>query len=274
VRVSGTGQSGVTVTLTQGTTTIGSTTTGSGGAYTIPNVAPGTYTATVTPPANTSCTPNPQSVTVSANQAATANFDCTPLAGAIIGTVRIDGVGAGGRVVVVSQGISTAGTATTNADGTYRVGSLAPGTYSVSVTPPAGGTCTPNPQTVTVQPNQDATANFDCTSPQNDFTIVFGDPPLSYRHIVVGISSETCAGFSLNPAQSGATWQTTWSGPGIVGSNSRSGTVDASNHVVDRQLINAFGTYNLHLSVVSGGTTRTADGSIIVSAAAGSCPPP
>lgn len=273
VRVSGVGQSGVLVLLSQGGTNIGQAATGANGTYTIANVPPGTYSAAIAPPANTSCAPNPQSVTVAANQASTANFDCTPLAGAIIGTVRFDGVGQGGQVVVVSQGISTAGTATTAADGTYRVSALAPGTYSVSVTPPAGGSCSPNPQTITVQSNQDATANFDCTTPQG-FAVTFGDPSPSYRHIVAGISGETCVGISATPAQPGATWTTTWTGSGTVGSNSRTGTFDASNHVTDRQPINdAAGTYNLHVSIVSGATTRTADASVVVTAAAGTCPP-
>ena len=273
VRVSGAGQSGVVVVLSQGSTNVGQAATGANGTYTIANVPPGTYSAAITPPANTTCTSNPQSVTVTANAAATANFDCTPVFGAIVGTVRFDGVGQGGRVVVVSQGISTAGTATTAADGTYRVSPLAPGTYSVSVTPPVGGTCTPNPQTITVVGNQDATANFDCTTPQ-DFAVTLGDPPPSYRHIVVGVSSETCVGISTTPAQPGATWTTTWTGSGTVGTNSRTGTFDASNHVVDRQPINdASATYNLHVTVVSGGTTRTADASVVVTAAAGTCPP-
>jgi len=273
VRVSGAGQPGVVVTLSQGATNFGQATTGADGTYTIANVVPGTYSAAITAPANTTCANNPQSVTVNPNQASTANFDCSPLAGAIIGTVRFDGVGQGGRVVVVSQGISTAGTATTAADGTYRVSALAPGTYSVSVTPPVGGSCTPNPQTITVQANQDATANFDCTTPQ-DFAVTFGDPSPSYRHIVAGVSGETCVGISTTPAQPGATWTTTWTGSGTVGSNSRTGTFDASNHVTDRQPINdAAATYNLHVSVVSGTTTRTADASVVVTAAAGTCPP-
>ncbi len=272
VRVSGTGQSGVVVTLSQGSTTVGTATTGSGGTYTIANVAPGTYSAAITPPANTTCTSNPQSVTVAANQASTANFDCTPLAGAIVGIVRFDGVGQGGRVVVVSQGIATAGTATTAADGTYRVSPLAPGTYSVSVTPPLGGSCTSNPQTITVQANQDATANFDCATPA-DFAVTLGDPPPSYRHIVVSVSAETCVGISATPAKPGATWTTTWSGTGTVGPNSRTGTFDASNHVVDRQPISLQGTYTLHVTVVSGSLTRTADASVVVTAAAGTCPP-
>lgn len=273
VRVSGVGQSGVLVLLSQGATNIGQAATGANGTYTIANIAPGTYSAAIAPPANTTCTPNPQSVTVAANQASTANFDCTPLAGAIVGTVRFDGVGQGGRVVVVSQGISTAGTATTAADGTYRVSPLDPGTYSVSVTPPVGGSCSSNPQTITVQANQDATANFDCTTPQ-DFAVTFGDPSPSYRHIVAGVSGETCVGISATPAQPGATWTTTWTGSGTVGTTSRTGTFDASNHVVDRQPINdASATYNLHVTVVSGTTTRTADASVVVTAAAGTCPP-
>ena len=272
VRVSGTGQSGVVVTLSQGTTTVGTATTSTGGTYTIANVAPGTYSAAIAPPANTTCASNPQSVTVTANAAATANFDCTPLAGAIVGIVRFDGVGQGGRVVVASQGISTAGTATTAADGTYRISPLAPGTYSVSVTPPVGGSCSPNPQNVTVQANQDATANFDCTTPQ-DFAVTLGDPPPSYRHIVAGVSSETCVGISATPAQPGATWTTMWTGTGTVGTNSRTGTFDASNHVIDRQPITLLGTYQLHVTVVSGSVTRTADASVVVTAAAGTCPP-
>ena len=274
VRVSGTGQSGVAVTLTQGTTTIGSTTTGTGGAYTFANVAPGTYSVTITPPANTTCTSNPQSVTVSANQSATANFDCTPLPGGIVGIVRIDGAPAPGRIVVVSQGIATAGTATTGLDGTYRVGSLAPGTYSVSVTPPAGGTCTPNPQTVTVQANQDATANFDCATPQNDFVVSFADPPLSYRHIVAGVSSETCAGIATTPAQPGGLWTITWSGPGTVGETTRSGVLDANGKAVDRQPINSFGTYFANGQVTVSARVRTVSGSTTVTSAAGSCPAP
>jgi len=272
VRVSGTGQSGIVVTLSQGTTTVGTATTGAGGTYTIADIAPGTYSAAITAPANTSCTPNPQTVTVAANEASTANFDCTPLAGAIVGTVRFNGVGQGGRVVVVSQGAATVGTATTAADGTYRVSALAPGAYSVSVTPPVGGTCASNPQTVTVPANQDATANFDCTTPPADFAVTLGNPPPSYRNFTA-TSSETCVGISATPAQLGASWTTTWTGPGTVGTTSRTGTFNASNLVVDRQPINLVGTYNLHVVIVSGSVTRTADASVVVTAAQGTCPP-
>ena len=191
----------------------------------------------------------------------------------IVGTVRFNGVGQGGRVVVVSQAGATVGTATTAADGTYRVAALAPGTYSASVTPPVGGTCTTNPQTVIVQPNQDATANFDCTTPPSDFAVTLGNPAPSYRNIAPG-SMETCVGISTTPPQPGATWTTTWTGPGVVGANSRTGTFNASNLVVDRQPINLVGTYNLHVVVVSGSLTRTADASVVVTAAQGTCPAP
>ena len=91
VRVAGVGQSGIAVTLTQGTATIGTATTGAGGTYTIANVPPGTYSVAVTAPSGADCSPNPKNVTVQSGQATTADFGCVLLPGQISGTVRLSG---------------------------------------------------------------------------------------------------------------------------------------------------------------------------------------
>lgn len=272
VRVSGVGQSGVVVTLTQGSTAAGTATTGAGGTYTIQNVPPGSYSAAIAAPSGTACTPNPQNVTVQSTQAATANFDCTPLPGAIGGTVRLDGTGAPGIAVTVKQGSATVGNTITSATGTYIVIGLPPGPYQASITPPANSTCPNNPLDVVVQADQQTTANFDCTTIPNEFVTSLTNPPPSYRSISAG-SSELCSGITTTPAQPGGAWTTTWSGTGTVGATARSGTLDASGHAVDRQPINQVGTYNLTASVTSGGTTRSASGSVVVTAAQGTCPP-
>jgi hypothetical protein len=114
--------------------------------------------------------------------------------------------------------------------------------------------------------------NFTCTI-TNDFAVSLIDPPPSYRHIVSGVSAETCTGISTNPARPGGSWTATWSGPGTVGVTQRSGTLDGAGHAVDRQPINQLGTYNLDVTVIASGLTRSASGSVVVVAAAGSCPP-
>ncbi len=272
VLVNGSGQAGVSVSLAQGSTTIGSTTTGADGTYSLSNIPPGIYSASITPPANTACTPNPQDVTVQSSQTATANFTCTSLPGTVSGTVLVNGLGQSGVLVTLTQATNTIGTATTGTGGAYTISSVPPGTYSASITAPAGTVCTNTPQNVTVQANQTSTVNFTCTI-SNDFSVSLIDPPPSYRHIVSGVSAETCTGISTTPARPGGAWTTTWSGPATVGATQRTGSLDASGKAVDRQPINQVGTYNLNVSVVANGLTRTASGSVVVTAAAGTCPP-
>jgi hypothetical protein len=274
VTVNGTGQSGVAVTISQGSTTVGTATTGTGGTYTVVNLPPGTYSASITRPANTSCTSETQNVTVQANQTATANFACTSLPGAVSGTVFVDMVARAGVSVTLMQGGNTIGTTTTAANGSYSFANLAAGSYSVGINPPADAACPSNPQAATVQANQTTTVNFNCVAIVNEFAVTLDNPSPSYRHIVVGVSSETCTGMSTNPAQPGGTWTTMWTGPGTVGVTSRSGVLDATGKATDRQPINLTGTYNVNASVTAGGTTRSANGSVTVTSAAGSCPPP
>lgn len=271
VRVDGVGRTGVTVTLTQGATTIGTATTVAGGTYTIANVQPGAYTVAITPPAGTVCTTSSQGVTVQSNVASTADFDCTTAPGAVTGVVRVNTVGQSGVTVTLTLGAATIGTATTGTGGTYTISNVQPGTYTATITPPAGATCSTNPQPVTVQSNQVAVANFDCIN----FTVTLTNPSPSYRHISAS-ASETCTGITTTPAQPGGTWTTTWTGTGTVGATQRSGVLNASGTAVDRQPITFSGTpatYNVNVNVTAGGATRSGTGSVTVQTAAGTCPP-
>jgi len=77
VTVDGTGESGVAVTLREGTTVIGTTTTGTSGTYSFTNVATGTKNVSITPPEGATCEDTDQDVTVPGGGTATANFACT-----------------------------------------------------------------------------------------------------------------------------------------------------------------------------------------------------
>ncbi|HYN81944.1 MAG TPA: carboxypeptidase-like regulatory domain-containing protein [Gemmatimonadaceae bacterium] len=261
---------GAAVTARQGTTTVGSATTGSNGTYTIPNLLPGAYTIGMTPPPNAICPTTQRDVTVQSNLTTTADFDCTSAPGSVTGAVRLNNVGQSGVTVTLTQGATTIGTAATAAGGTYTISNVQPGTYTATITPPAGAFCSTNPQTVTVQSNQAATANFDCIN----FTVNLSNPAPSYRHIVPNVSSETCTGITTTPAQPGASWTTMWTGTGTVGATQRSGTLNASGMAVDRQPISQIGTYNVNATVNSGAGARSGTGSVTVQAGAGTCPAP
>jgi hypothetical protein len=188
----------------------------------------------------------------------------------VSGIVLVNGLGQSGVSVTLTQSTTTIGTATSGTGGAYTIANVAPGTYSAAITPPAGTVCTNTPQSVTVQANQNSTANFTCAT---DFSVSLINPLPSYRHIVNGVSAETCTGISTTPARPGGTWTTTWTGTGTVGATQRTGSLDATGKAVDRQPINLVGTYNLNVSVVANGVTRTATGSVVVTAAAGTCLP-
>jgi hypothetical protein len=262
----------VLVTAKQGSTTSGSGTSGANGIYTIGNLAPGNYTAIVTPKVGTFCATSEKTATVQSSQVTTVDFSCQTL-GKVGGTVRVNGAGQGGIVVSVTQGGSAVGTATTANDGTYTVSNLLPGSTSVSIPTPAGTSCTTNPLTVTVAANSTATANFDCNNiPSNEFSVTLEDPGPSYRHIAAG-SSEVCTGFSTNPAKPGASYTATWTGAGTTGGTTRTGMLNSLGKGMDRQPIFQLGVFSVNITIVANSVSKSATSSVTVQAAQGTCPP-
>ena len=120
---------GATVTLTQGATTIASSTADASGNYNFAGLSNGSYTVT---PSKTgfNFTPPFQSVTVNgANQ--TANFTAAPQTWTVSGTVTPAANGAGSTLSLI-QGSSTIGTAIADASGSYTFPGVSNGAYTVT----------------------------------------------------------------------------------------------------------------------------------------------
>ena len=117
--------SGVTVTASGSG---GSTTTGAGGTYSIASIPPGTYSVTYSKAGYTSQTIN--NVVITTNATTTQNVSLVILPGILSGTVSssLGGTLSGVHVSVSGSG----GTADTAVNGTYSIGSIPPGTYSVT----------------------------------------------------------------------------------------------------------------------------------------------
>ncbi len=129
----------------------GSTSTDGSGAYTLANVAEGSYSVTASA---TGYASQSRTVTLGPGATATQNFALTRPNGAITGTVTSAASGSpiGGATVSYSGGSTT-----TNGSGQYTLSNVAPGTYSVSAS--AAGYSSQS-QSVTVGSGQTATANF------------------------------------------------------------------------------------------------------------------
>ena len=135
----------------------GTTTTDSGGNYTLTNVPVGTYTITASQSGyQTASTKN---VSVSSGTTTTTNFTLTATAtGTISGTItNAAGTAIPNATVSYSGGSATA---TTNASGAYTL-SVAPGTYSVTAT--ATGYLGVTDQNIGVTAGATTTLNFTLT---------------------------------------------------------------------------------------------------------------
>lgn len=139
VTSNGTGVPGVTVTAVGPGGTVTAVTNGSG-AYSFPRLSAGDYDITVTTPGGyVALTPVTRSEQVAGADVADVDFDLARL-GAFDGTVRTDGGAAATGVVVQVTGPGAPASLTTDADGSFGLGALAPGAYTLTVVPPAGST--------------------------------------------------------------------------------------------------------------------------------------
>ncbi len=179
------GIGGVTITLYQGTTVVGTRTTAGDGTYEYADLAPGQYRVEETDPTGyTSTTPNAILLYLSAGANLEANFGdhgtptptptATPSTGAVSGVVWNDLDGdiqidpgeprlGGVMVTVRTPDNQTVSSVTTDAEGHYRVADLAAGQYKVEETDPPGYASPPgSPNQVLFQlaAGQEVTINF------------------------------------------------------------------------------------------------------------------
>jgi hypothetical protein len=202
-----------------------------------------------------------------------------PALGTITGQVTVNGAPLAGVTV-------TTGTLSqqTNANGIYSFTGLVPGNYAVTVSNlPSDVSCVPSTKNGTVTAGNTTVIDFPCTRIQIGFAIqlqmryVHVGPGISFACVV--ISTSTTSTSSHRSASSaalppGAAYTVAWSGPGVVGGTQRSNSLDANAMALDRQQIDQFGTYNVTVSVTSGGVTRQATGSVNVTSPQGTCTPP
>ena len=146
---------GASVALTQGGTTVSSTTIDSSGSYSFASVPSGSY-AVVPSKAGVFFSPASQPVTVSGAPATVPAFTAAPQV--VSGTVSPASLGSG-AAVTLSQNGSTVSTAAVDASGNYSFTGVVNGTYSV-VPSKAGIVFSPAAQTVTVNGGNATAAPF------------------------------------------------------------------------------------------------------------------
>ncbi len=154
VTADGAGLGGATVAVSGGgfASTATTFTANPPGSYTITGLPePGTYVVTVSAPGRVSSS---STVTIAAGQP-TANVDAEllPATGRVFGTVTLNGQPVGAATVAVSDGgAAPASTVSANVGnvGSFEVGGLAPGIYSVTASYGAGTARPPAPVTILV----------------------------------------------------------------------------------------------------------------------------
>ena len=120
---------GATVTLLKGSTTVSTTTTDGLGGYTFLSVMPGSYIVTASLATYASNSVNV--VLLNASSVTNANITLTPLPGTLSGFVTST---AGQPVASAVVALTGGKTASTDATGFYNIASIAPGTYTATVT--------------------------------------------------------------------------------------------------------------------------------------------
>ena len=130
-----TGVGDAIVSISQGGTLLQTVVTSYGGAYSVPNLPPGSgYSVSVAATMHYAAA-SQSGLSVSSGAATTVNFSCTPDNGAASGTVTdfVSHSGIVGATVRALQGGSQVGSATTGAGGSYTISpALPPGSYTMS----------------------------------------------------------------------------------------------------------------------------------------------
>jgi protocatechuate 3,4-dioxygenase beta subunit len=187
---------GASVTYT-GTHGNGSTTSDAGGAFTLSNVPPGTYTLAAAATGFTS--PAPQVVNVTANTLATAHVSLTAtssISGGVFDTQTPAQPVVGATVTYAgTNGNTAAGTTTTDSNGDFAFNGVSPGTYTVASTD--GAYTSPAPQTVIVSAGNAAIADVFLTANSGIGGTVddTGSLPVFYATVTyTGTGSDTAGG--------------------------------------------------------------------------------
>ncbi|WP_217177058.1 carboxypeptidase regulatory-like domain-containing protein [Streptomyces sp. AC495_CC817] len=137
---SGIGIAGVTVTVTGPGGTSLSTVTDGGGAYRFLRLPAGDYRVEIEVPSGHAASgPTVREESIAAADVEDVDFELTRL-GAIGGQVRDDDGAPRRGVTITVDGPGGRQQLTTDADGAYGLGALAPGTYTVAVSAPTGST--------------------------------------------------------------------------------------------------------------------------------------
>lgn len=152
--------SGAVITATGPSGTL-STVTGANGTYTLPRLDAGAYSVTVTAPDGYIVSgPAERDETVAATDVTSVDFALAKT-GSLAGVVTADGAPVSGATVVVT-GPGAPSTLTTAADGTFGLGDLPPGDYTITLTVPDGYTASgPLSRSVTITDAGDAVADQD-----------------------------------------------------------------------------------------------------------------
>jgi hypothetical protein len=162
VTVDGTGQAGVTVTLSSGKTA----TTSATGQYTITDVPAGAYTVTISgAPADVAFPATTQAAVVTnAGEVVTVNFAGSRIrTSSIIGAVTGTAGAALNNVTVALTGPESR-TTTTSAAGQFSFTGLRAGAYTVTITAPTNQACTTLTAAVTVAAGETKVQNFTCAA--------------------------------------------------------------------------------------------------------------
>jgi hypothetical protein len=276
VTVDGVPRPDVVVILREGATTIDTFVADEGGRYEFLNLEPGTYTLSAT---IEGATCNDVTVSVVADQLAEVDLPCaTPTTGTVQGRVTVNGAGEAEVPVILRQGITTLATTTTDVQGNYQFSGASPGMRTVLIQPPTGVTCANTQRNVTVVAGQAATVDFDCTRSSQDFEVLLGTPPPGWTHDMPGISSLECKVIRTSPAQPGATFSATTTGPveggpsGVLSPQPVTGTLNANGQAALQVRIDRVGTYINVVTVTSGTVTKPASATVTVTSEANTCP--